>query len=997
MRIVIDMQGAQSTGSRHRGIGRYSLALAGSIARQRKEHEIILVLNGVFTESVPEIREIFSPLLPEDCIRIWHPTGASAYLEERNNWSRHSSELLREAFIATLRPDMVLITSLFEGLTDDAVTSTGLFRQNPSVAIVLYDLIPLIHRDHYLTNPVVSRWYEEKLAYMRKADLHLAISASSREESIDHLNMPADAVVNISTAADPIFCPTAVAPDFQNALRERYGLSRSFVMYTGGIDYRKNIEGLIRAYALLPWELRASHQLAVVCSIHLPDRKRLQALAQQEGLAEDELILTGFVPEEDLLALYNLCKLFVFPSWHEGFGLPALEAMACGRAVIAANSSSLPEVVGCDDALFDPLSDQSIADKLQQVLMDDGFRKRLEDTGLKQAARFSWEKTAKCTIEAMEHYHRQRARENNILLAEVGCRPRLAYVSPLPPERSGIADYSAELLPALARYYEIDVILAQDDVSDSWVNANCKKRTIDWFVENASHYDRVVYHFGNSSYHQHMFSLLKEVPGTVVLHDFFLSGIIAHMDRDGIQPGIWTEALYASHGYMGLQHRFGADDPTDTIMKYPCNYAVLQNADGVIVHSEYARRLAAQWFGTDVDRDWTYVPLMRKLVETDAISRKEARDALGLMPDQFVVCSFGLLGPTKQNHRLLHAWLNSLLAKDERCVLVFVGENAGGIYGVDLLENIRKSECALRIRITGWADESLYRRYLHAADVGVQLRTLSRGETSAAVLDCMNHGLATIVNANGSMADLPDDAVLKLPDEFSDAQLIEALVSLYRSISDRLVLGARARGAIQTQHDPLACADLYRQSIERAFQNSKNVIPSLIQRVSALDSISDDTQLRDAARAIDKSIPPSLVQRQILVDVSELLPCNVETAVYREKIQAWLQGVPPGWRVEPIYFSEDEQSYRYARRFTLSLIGCPSDALRDEPVSYGAGDVLFGAQLDDGSEKYPADLYSMKQAGVHIYSVPSTILALDSPCEAVEGAVGFLVNSSCPV
>ena len=87
-------------------------------------------------------------------------------------------------------------------------------------------------------------------------------------------------------------------------------------------------------------------------------------------------------------------------------------------------------------------------------------------------------------------------------------RPRLAYVSPLPPEQSGIADYSAELLPQLARYYEIEVIVRQDEISDSWVSANCPIRHINWFRSNARNFDRVLYHFGNSPFHSHMFDLL---------------------------------------------------------------------------------------------------------------------------------------------------------------------------------------------------------------------------------------------------------------------------------------------------------------------------------------------------------------------------------------------------------------------------------------------------------------------------------------------------------
>src|SRR3569832_1507722 len=99
--------------------------------------------------------------------------------------------------------------------------------------------------------------------------------------------------------------------------------------------------------------MRRSHQLAVVCSIQPHDRVRLENLARNARLDAGDLVLTGFVPEQYLEDLYRLCKLFVFPSLHVGFGLPALEAMSCGAAAIGANNSSIPEVIGRDDALFD--------------------------------------------------------------------------------------------------------------------------------------------------------------------------------------------------------------------------------------------------------------------------------------------------------------------------------------------------------------------------------------------------------------------------------------------------------------------------------------------------------------------------------------------------------------------------------------------------------------------------------------------------------------------
>jgi CRISPR/Cas system Type II protein with McrA/HNH and RuvC-like nuclease domain len=157
--------------------------------------------------------------------------------------------------------------------------------------------------------------------------------------------------------------------------------------------------------------------------------------------------------------------------------------------------------------------------KIEQILTDETFREKLIEHANIQIEKFSWEQSAKKAIDALEIFidkHEKRKIDKPIN------RLKLAYVSPLPPQKSGISDYSAELLPFLNEYYDIDVIVEQESISDDWINKNLKVRNIEWFKNNAATYDRVLYHFGNSHYHQHMFGLINEYPGIVVLHDFYL-------------------------------------------------------------------------------------------------------------------------------------------------------------------------------------------------------------------------------------------------------------------------------------------------------------------------------------------------------------------------------------------------------------------------------------------------------------------------------------------
>lgn len=985
MRIVIDMQGWQAS-NRQRGIGRYAFALAEAIIRQRGENEILLAVNGALPGSADPLLEAFLRTLSRENICVWFPPTPVQHMDPSNDWRRMSAELLYESFLTSLKPDMVLITSLFEGLGDDAVTSIGGPDCRPPTAVVLYDLIPLINRSIYLGNSSVARWYDDKLAYLQRADLLLAISESSRREAVDYLGCKPEDTINISTAADSRFASKPVADERKRALYRQYGISRPFVMYTGGVDHRKNMDRLIRAFAILPTELLLRYQLAIICAISPVERERLLALGRQEGLTEGELVITGFVPEEDLLDLYNLCHVFVFPSWHEGFGLPALEAMACGRAVIAGNLSSLPEVVGREDALFNPLDVGDIAGKLQQVLTDDAFRKSLEYHGPERAKAFSWDETARRALSAMESWLKRHAIQEG--KSGIAVKPRLAYVSPLPPERSGISNYSAELLPFLARYYQVDVVVDQLSVSDDWINANCEVRSIEWFERHAGEFDRILYHFGNSHFHAYMFGLLQLYPGVVVLHDFFLSGLVSYMEYHGIRPRALNEALYQSHGYPALQDLARAVDTAHILWRYPCNYEVLQSAAGVIVHSESSRRLAKQWYGSDACKDWAVIPLLRG---AGVGERSLARLKLDLNAESFVVCSFGLLGPSKLNHRLLDVWLMSTLAADSRCVLVFVGENDSGDYGRQLLKRIAQSGLESQIRITGWTDSTTFQDYLSAADVGVQLRTLSRGETSAAVLDCMKHGLATIVNANGSMADLPDDGVCKLPDDFTDRALLQALETLWKNPAKRAELSKSAIRIIRERHDPGLCAEAYHAAIESFQASPVNRLTALLRGMANLPITGGTRQDRlGVAQRVVESFPQGEVQYQLLVDISELVQRDARTGiqrVVRSLLRDLLENPPAGYRVEPVYALGDGLGYRYARRFTLAFLDCQSVWLEDDPIDYRGGDIFVGLDFQPQLVLAQQDFYrKLRAAGVGVRFVVYDLLPIFLPHAFVEGA-----------
>ncbi|MCJ7832186.1 MAG: glycosyltransferase family 4 protein, partial [Actinobacteria bacterium] len=214
----------------------------------------------------------------------------------------------------------------------------------------------------------------------------------------DIYNIPPEKVTAVLSGVDtPIYSPASDA-DVAAAKRD-FGIDGPYQLFVGGLEPRKNLRMLLRAFSHLPADIRPTLVLAGAPVHWIPGGPEIMASAMRAlpSDVKDKVVLTGYVTEAQKVALLTGAEALVYPSVYEGFGMPVLEAMGCGTPVLTSNLSSLPEVAGEDAVLVDPYETSSIADGMQRLLTDDDLRRRLGQAGSARAARFSWEETARRT------------------------------------------------------------------------------------------------------------------------------------------------------------------------------------------------------------------------------------------------------------------------------------------------------------------------------------------------------------------------------------------------------------------------------------------------------------------------------------------------------------------------------------------------------------------------------------------------------------------------
>jgi len=680
------------------------------------------------------------------------------------------------------------------------VLPTGLSGIN--IFATIYDIIPLVIPDEY-----INKWSKGLQAEYRRriktlptwADKLIFISESAKSD-FEKLNSHiADKSISIPLAVDHTKFWALNAPRNQS--------KHPYVLLTGGFDPRKNMFKALEAFSHLvndSFKEFETLKFYVVCSCSEEARKTYEQYAIQLGV-EDKLILTGYLEENELIALYQGASVFFFPSRYEGFGLPVLEALACGLPVVTTKVSSIPEVIG-NLAYYcsaDDTKDMALA--LKTALRDSSNGQHRRQESIQRSREFTWAKTAASYSKLFRN-----GLLNTRYSEEIPRQKKIAYVSPWPSQRSGIANYSFEIVRNLKK--DVDITLYLEENKQDRDNFGLLTKNISSLSEDVENYDCIIYHIGNNTkFHKEIYKMAWQYPGIVVLHEINIHPFLANSFLGTEDEYLYAEALSTGYGEQGTSsyESLKVRNTPPEIWKFPMSHALAKRSIASIVHSSWAKEQLQEIDNVFVVPMGTGINTGSNLCPVNNALRKH----FGISDNKFLIATFGFVNKLKRVSKILEAIK----------ILLDMGYPIQFFIGGDLIDPSLKIEEDIKslgiedhVTISGYLNDEDFEECLKLSDIIINLRYPSLGESSAVLMKALGAGKACLVSNYQQFAELPDSVCWKVDvDELEIPQIVAYLKELMRNKAARKQLGNNARFFAENYSSYEIAGELYAKIINK--------------------------------------------------------------------------------------------------------------------------------------------------------------------------------------
>lgn len=382
MRIGIDISALTIN---HTGVANYSLSLLKYILKIDKKNKYLLFAFVSSNKALRKLKEYSLDIFPNVELKIY----------------RLNSGILRRVwnFIPFIPADFLYRKIDFLHLSDMVFLP---LRSIPTIATV-YDMTPSLFPEFHFARNISFHNIRNKFI-AKKSKLVITISENSKQDIISLLGIPSRKIRVIYGAASSSFKPISNNAHITKVLSKYHLKQGNYLLFIGSLEPRKNVEGILEAFALIRNKVKSSFQIVLIgqkawgwTSI----KKTIKRLN-----LDSQVVVTGYVPDADLPDIINGARMFVYPSFYEGFGLPILEAMACGIPIISSNTSSLPEVIGDSGLMVNPKDNNQLASYMLQIVSSEKLHATLSKKALERAKLFSWKNSAQKTLNVYEEMKR---------------------------------------------------------------------------------------------------------------------------------------------------------------------------------------------------------------------------------------------------------------------------------------------------------------------------------------------------------------------------------------------------------------------------------------------------------------------------------------------------------------------------------------------------------------------------------------------------------------